>query len=114
VDRFVVNTSDLMDSADALEIIDSEFKNADDNSSKLADVVGHDGLADAIRDFSNRWEHHRNDMVSKIEELQKIMKDGATQIADADTHLARQAAGMTAAPPASPAPTAVPRRGGPQ
>jgi hypothetical protein len=88
VSNLKVDTEDLRDSGAALKLIYSEFKDADDNASKLADVVGHGGLSDKIKDFSLRWEKHRNDMLSNIEELEKIIENGAQELEKADHDLA--------------------------
>ena len=98
-DRIIVNTDDLRDSANALKLIDSEFSNADDNADEFSKVVGHDGLGDKIKDFSTRWEHHRNDMLKNIEALQKILSDGADKIDETDRDMAK-----TLTEPAQPAP----------
>lgn len=98
-DRIIVNTDDLRDSAKALKLIDSEFTNADDNADEFSQVVGHDGLADKIKDFSTRWEKHRNDMLTNIEALQKILNDGADKIDETDRDMAK-----SLTEPAQPAP----------
>ncbi len=88
-DRIIVNTDDLRDSANALKLIDSEFTKADDNADEFAQVVGHGGLADKIKDFSTRWEHHRHDMLDNIEALRKILSDGADKLDETDRDMAK-------------------------
>ena len=89
MDKIVINTTDLRDSANDLKLIDEEFTNCDNNADEFSKVVGHDGLGDKLNDFANRWEKHRNDMKGKIEELQKILNQGADEIEKTDRDLAK-------------------------
>jgi hypothetical protein len=68
-----------------LESVVSEFKNADDFSSDVADATGNDDLAGKVRDFASKWNDKRKEMTSSVEALQqqiKAISDGFTQVDD--------------------------------
>jgi hypothetical protein len=98
VEKLQVDTNDLRDTAKDLEAVIHEFKDADKNSAKLADAVGHPGLANHITSFSMNWTQKRADMVKDIEELHKKVLEGADKLDEADSRLA---AGLTSPPPKS-------------
>ncbi|WP_022882972.1 hypothetical protein [Gryllotalpicola ginsengisoli] len=51
----------------------TQFNSADDSSAYVADAVGHDHLADKVRDFSKKWHDKRKDMVTGIENIKKLV-----------------------------------------
>lgn len=66
-----------------LTTVKHEFERASANSHGLAEAVGHDGLADALIDFADKWDDTREDLVANIGTLAQI----ASGIADAFTQL---------------------------
>ena len=66
-----------------LTTVKHEFEHASANSRGLAEAVGHDGLADALIDFAEKWDDTREDMVANIGTL----AEAASGIADAFTRL---------------------------
>ncbi|GAA4191089.1 hypothetical protein GCM10022288_21400 [Gryllotalpicola kribbensis] len=56
----------------------TEFADANTNSDRIADAVGHSGLADAVRDFAHQWDDKRKAMTGDIQTLAKF----ATEIGE--------------------------------
>lgn len=68
----------LRDVGEGLARVAVEFDEANTNSETIADAVGHDGLADAIRSFAKDWDDTRAAMVNDI----VIASNSAVGIAD--------------------------------
>lgn len=66
-----------------------EFEDANADSDRIADAVGHEQLARTVRDFAHRWDDTR----AKMTDALKTLAESATQVAqaftDTDTQLAR-------------------------
>ena len=66
MDGVQLNLARLLEAGSRLTSVKSEFENASANARGLADAVGHDGLADALIDFADKWDDTREDMVENI------------------------------------------------
>jgi hypothetical protein len=71
-----------------LTTVKHEFENASAGSRDLADAVGHDGLADALIDFAEKWDDTREDMVADIGTLAEIASGIADAFSQLDTEYA--------------------------
>ena len=73
----------------SLTTVANEFENANANSDRIADAVGHDGLSGVVRDFAHKWDDTR----AKMTENLRMLADSSTAVADAftdvDTDLAK-------------------------
>jgi uncharacterized protein YukE len=65
----------------SLTTVADEFENANANSSRIADAVGHEGLAGVVRDFAHAWDDTR----AKMTENLRMLADASTAVADAFT-----------------------------
>ncbi|RHA37109.1 hypothetical protein [Cellulomonas rhizosphaerae] len=68
-DRLTVDTDGLREAGSALRAVAAEFDAADANSDAVAEHVGHDELAAAVRDFAHGWDDRRAEMVQDVASL---------------------------------------------
>lgn len=77
---------DLLDQlADDLKLIAREYANADEFSDDVADAVGHERLAERVREFSTKWNDRRKNMLEQVEALQgqvEAIRDAFAQVDD--------------------------------
>lgn len=82
----------------SLTVVANEFENANANSDRIAEAVGHSGLAGVVRDFAHKWDDTREKMTANL----RMLADSSTQVAqaftDVDTDLAKAMEGDSAAP----------------
>lgn len=83
MDEVELDLARLEEAGRQLTTVKHEFEQAAADSRGLADAVGHDGLADAIIDFADKWDDTREDMVANIGTL----AEAASGIAEAFTQL---------------------------
>ena len=83
--------------------IAAEFQNANVRSDRIAEAVGHDGLADAVRSFAHAWDDTREDMTSSITGLGEATTAIADTFEQADQELAAAMDGTSTVTPATPA-----------
>ena len=88
-DRLVVNVTLLTDTGDQLTSIVNEFEGADAYAESVADAVGDDKLAGAVRDFSSKWKGRREKMRESIANLAELTTAVGDQFKDADTTLGK-------------------------
>lgn len=74
---------------ESLTIVADEFENANTRSDGLAESVGHDGLAEAVRSFAHNWDDKRAKMTENLVALADAASTVATTFTDADSELAR-------------------------
>lgn len=74
--------SDLIIKADVMDGMRSdlarlqrEFENANENSDAVAEAVGHDWLAERVRNFAHNWDNRRKDLVEQLQTVQDNMKE---------------------------------------
>lgn len=89
-DQLSLNTEELQTAGSNLRVVAQEFDSANANSDAAAEAVGHDGLADAIRDFAHGWDDRRAKMVDGIASL----ADACTGIGDGFEDLDKQFAAV--------------------
>lgn len=98
-----VDTDSVRSVSNDLIRITSELTDAQAHSDDVADAVGHNGLAGALRNFAGSWDDRRRKLVEQISQLQASATAIADAFDDTDTELARA---LTTPP--SVAPTAAP------
>lgn len=80
----------------SLTVVAAEFETANANSDRIADAVGHEGLAGVVRDFARSWDDTR----AKMTENLRMLADSSSAVADAftdiDTDLAQAIEGEDA------------------
>lgn len=86
-DRIRVNPDVLEDTGKSLRYVATEFANADDISDEYSSVVGHDGLADRLRDFADNWDDKRAEMLKAIEGLGEATEGIGSAFTEADTEM---------------------------
>lgn len=92
--------------------IATEFRNANVRSDRIAEAVGHGGLADAVRSFAHSWDDTREDMTESITGLSEATLAIADIFEQADQELAAAMDGTSTVAPAATAtgrPRAVPQ-----
>lgn len=87
-DQLVVDVDLLLETGNDLTAIVNEFDGADSYANRVADDVGDDTLADAVRDFSNEWKGRREKMKESIANLAELTTAVGTQFQDVDKQLA--------------------------
>jgi len=68
-ETFRVDTKALIEGGAMLRIVAAEFADAGARSTRAAEAVGHDDLADAIREFEKGWDGRRQQMLEHIGSL---------------------------------------------
>ncbi|MHC2998444.1 hypothetical protein [Microbacterium sp. HJ5] len=108
MDGVELDIARLRETGTRLETVRAEFENASANARGLADAVGHDGLADALVDFADKWDDRRADMLENIGTLAEITTGIAEAFGQLDTEYAAALSGEGAPPaPGGPRPEAV-------
>jgi hypothetical protein len=102
VDGVELDLARLREAGAKLTSVKNEFENASANAQGLAEAVGHDGLADALIGFAEKWDDTREDMVANIATLAEVTAGIAQAFGDLDTEYANALSGADAS--ASPAP----------
>lgn len=74
--------------ADSLDVVANEFSQANTNSDSIADAVGHDGLAECVRDFAHKWDDAREGMTENLKVLAEAAKAVSGTFTDVDTEFA--------------------------
>ncbi|CAM3904159.1 hypothetical protein [Isoptericola cucumis] len=86
----------------SLTTVADEFENATTKSDRIADAVGHEGLAGVVRDFASSWDDTREKMTENL----RLLADASVQVAqaftDIDSDLADGISGEGAPAPARP------------
>jgi len=65
-----------------------EFEHANQNSDDTADAVGHDHLADRVRNFAHNWDNRRRDLLEQIETIEGQLDNLQEQFDVTDRELA--------------------------
>lgn len=99
-----IDTGRVRSVGTGLSRIAREFENANVRSDRVADAVGHDGLADAVRSFAHSWDDTRADMTESIKGLSEATIAVADIFEQADGELAAAMKGSSTLPPASATP----------
>lgn len=95
MDTLRVDTALLRTAGTQLRTVADEFQQANANSDDAAEVVGHRGLAEAVRSFAHNWDDRRAKMVEKIGTLAK----SATMVGEAFEELDKEFAAALRADP---------------
>lgn len=95
-----IDTERVRSVGTGLARIANEFANANVRSDRIAEAVGHDGLADAVRSFAHAWDDTREDMTESIKGLGEATSAIADIFEQADQELAAAMDGTSTVPPA--------------
>ena len=107
MDRLIVDTL-VMDAARIdVERILSEFTEATDRVERLADAVGHAGLAERVQAFVDNWDHRRSELVENLTTVRDNLDAIVTGFSEADRELARALTEQRDAYPPRSAPEAI-------
>jgi ABC-type transporter Mla subunit MlaD len=87
-ERLVVDVDLLESTAERLTSIVTAFEDADSHAGRVADAVGDDKLADAVRDFADKWRGRRGKMKDAIANLAELTTAAGSQFREVDTELA--------------------------
>jgi len=87
-DRLTIDTDALREAGSMLRTVAAEFDDADAHTDALAEHVGHEELAAAVRDFSHGWDDRRSEMVQDIAALADSCGAVSDAFADLDTQFA--------------------------
>lgn len=83
-----VDLAEIGDLKANLKTAQSAFNDVHDVSSALgADVLGHDGLAGAVHDFSHDWEKKRKEIIKNADEIYAAVANIDQAFNDIDTDL---------------------------
>lgn len=74
--------------ASSLTTVADEFENANANSDRIAEAVGHEGLAGCVRDFAHKWDDTRESMTENLRGLADASSAVAEAFSEIDTDLA--------------------------
>lgn len=58
-------------------------------SDRIAEAVGHDGLAEAVREFAHGWDDRRTELTRKVRALAAAAATTAQAFTEVDAELAR-------------------------
>lgn len=97
-----VDIDQLHTLANSLRRAEVDLSLSDFFSNRIADVVGHDGLAARCREFSTGWNDKRQDVLERVAGMGASARKIADAFAELETNLARGIA-VDASAPASPA-----------
>jgi hypothetical protein len=64
-----IDTDVLAEAGRSLRRVANEFQHANANSDRAAEAVGHDGLAERVREFAHNWDDRRAKMVANVGSL---------------------------------------------
>lgn len=87
-DQLEIDVDLLLETGTDLTRIVDEFDGADSYADRVAEAVGDDTLADAVRDFSREWKNRRAKMKDSIANLAELTTAVGEQFRDVDTKLA--------------------------
>ncbi|MBL0885430.1 hypothetical protein [Myceligenerans indicum] len=74
--------------AASLTTVADEFENANANSDRISESVGHEGLAGCVRDFAHKWDDTREKMTESLRGLADASSAVSDAFSDVDTDLA--------------------------
>jgi hypothetical protein len=84
-----LDVDDVRALGSSLKTIGDEFDGANAHSDRVADAIGHDGLAGAVHDFAHDWDDKRAKMVANIKTLGSAATTVAETFTKADGQLAK-------------------------
>lgn len=88
-----VDLAALQTLSESLGIVAAEFEGANATSETIADAVGHDGLAQCVRDFADKWDDAREGMTENLKALADTSKAVSGAFTDLDGEFAKSLEG---------------------
>jgi uncharacterized protein YukE len=88
VDDIRITYGDLDGAVAHLTFVATQFGASDDTSAAAARAVGHERLADRLREFAGSWEDNRERFQEAAESLARGVADIATAFREADARMA--------------------------
>ncbi|MGY4644826.1 hypothetical protein [Cellulomonas sp. URHB0016] len=92
-DELKVDTTALREAGTLLRSITQELHTAGAHADRVADLVGHPGLAQCMQDFASSWDGRRARLVDEIGALATACGDISDQFEAIDTQFASALAG---------------------
>ncbi|WP_402462011.1 hypothetical protein [Isoptericola aurantiacus] len=83
-----LDTALLVDTGDQLDLVAAEFDAADTYAGRVADAVGDDELAEAIRSFAGDWKERRATMRDSVANVAELVGAVGEQFEGVDSDLA--------------------------
>ncbi|WP_243075609.1 hypothetical protein [Microbacterium sp. SS28] len=87
--------------------IHSEFTEAAARSDRLADAVGHPGLADRVHEFAGNWDQRRRELADQLATVRDHLQQIVSAFEETDAELARALTDQRESYPPAVAPEAV-------
>jgi hypothetical protein len=88
MEELVADTDLLVETGEHLDVVAREFDDADRYAETVADAVGDDTLAEAVRSFANDWKNRRSKMQESISNLAELTTAVGSELRSADAGLA--------------------------
>ena len=89
MDRLVLDTAEIRQCAQSLDLIRAELENAEDIARQGEDAVGHRALAEQLHDFAGNWDRKREQTAGAVAELAALCTTLADTFDQLDQELAR-------------------------
>ncbi|ANC31236.1 hypothetical protein [Isoptericola dokdonensis] len=84
-----LDTALLVDTGTGLDLVAAEFDAADTYAGRVADAVGDDELAEAIRSFAGDWKERRAKMRDSVANVAELVGAVGEQFEGVDSDLAK-------------------------
>lgn len=96
-DRLIVDLDALGEISARLVQLREEFEQSSEFAD-AGDIVGSDGIADALNEFGNNWKWHRRKLTDKITAVQEMAADSKIAYERVDLDLASAVRGEKESP----------------
>lgn len=84
-----INLAQVDTTAEKLDFIATNLREAETNADALAGMIPHDGLSGCVSKFGNDWDRARNELISKVEDLATVGRKIFETFTDADRKMAQ-------------------------
>lgn len=88
-DTLHIDLAQVDTTAEKLGFIATNLREAETNADALAGMIPHDGLSGCVSKFGNDWDRARNELIEKVEDLNKVGKQIFEAFTDTDRKLAQ-------------------------
>lgn len=89
MDQLIIDTLTMDAARIDVGRIHGEFTEAAERSDRLADAVGHGGLAERVQEFADNWDHRRGELAAQLEVVRDHLEMIVTGFEQTDGDLAR-------------------------
>lgn len=88
-EKLHVDLAQVDTTAEKLGFIATNLRESETNADALAGMIPHDGLSGCVSKFGNDWDRARNELIGKVEDLNKVGKQIFETFTDADRQMAQ-------------------------